>query len=112
MQPGAQRGRHHIKQPADHRRTCTQPAQCCGFRCHLSGDGRRADNWRQGRQNIAEAEGVRQGGRPVTFLHIVEIGFRNIGLFAGQFSGQAIAQIVMGHQHAANGRIALRLMLF
>ncbi|MNH05880.1 hypothetical protein D3C73_1125600 [compost metagenome] len=42
---------------------------------------------------------------------MVKIGFGDIGFFTGQLAGQAVAQIIVGHQHAADLAITFRLML-
>lgn len=45
-------------------------------------------------------------------IHVVEIGFRDVALFAAFDPGQTPAQVIVRHHHAANLLIPLRLVLF
>ncbi|MNT26600.1 hypothetical protein D3C72_1621870 [compost metagenome] len=111
LQPGAQCGGHHVKQPANHRRSRQQPGRGGSSSVDAPGDfGGTDDRWQRG-HDVANPQQLRQRRVIAAVGHLIKIGFGDIGLFAGQLAGQAVAQIIVRHQNAANLAIAFRLVL-
>ncbi len=110
LQAGAQRGGYHVEQPADHRGADLQAGNGRGVCRDASGDVGRTDNRRQGGHDVADAQQLRQRRVIASAAHLIQVGFGDIGFFAGQLAGQAIAQVVVRHQHAADAGVTFRLM--